>query len=253
MIERRSLLSWLGASVTSALGSHSLNAAARDKSAGVVALESFAIADAEQMPRVHAYLGGVLLPLLNQVQHRPGICLESMVVPQNPHALVVSAFSSFDEMQATRRRIAGHPDVQKARAQLESAAVLTEVRSQLFIGAQEPLRLPLKSGRLNSAVFELRSYHCPTWEAGPPASLTAVLNRAGIHPVLNAAVSAAEHSPQFTYLIPFQSLAARAEAWSRLGSDPHWLAIERESVKDGSGVRVTAKSIYRLAPNCRLA
>jgi hypothetical protein len=139
------------------------------------------------------------------------------------------------------------------RAELESSGLLTEVRSQVLIGTQEALRFPAGSEHLSAIIFELRSYHCPTWQAGPPSLVTAVLDRAGIHPIVSAAFAAGEHIPQFTYLIPFEGLAARQEAWSCLGADPDWTAIERESANNGSAMKVTAKSIYKLAPYSRLA
>lgn len=253
MIDRRSLLSWLGVSVGGALDPGSGDGEQRPKTAGVVALESFHVADAKQMPRLHAYLGGALLPLLNEIHHRAGICLEAIVAPKTPQALVLASFSSFDEMLATRSRVAAHHPIQNMRAELESAGVFTEVRSQVFICTQDRLQFPLDSDRLKAGIFEMRSYHCPAWQAGPPSTLTAVLHRAGIRPILNAAFAAGEHIPQFTFLIPFESLAARQEAWSRLGADPDWIDIEREAAKDGLCLKVTAKSIYKLTPYSRLA
>ncbi len=248
MIDRRSLLSWLGASATGALGPRFGNAAPRPQTSGLVALESFYVADAELMPQLYAYLGGVVLPLMKEIPHRPGICLEAIVAPQSPQALVLTAFSSFDEMLATRGRIAADRLIQNRRAELESAGVLLEVRSQVLVGTQERLEFPLDSDRLKAGIFEIRSYHCSSWHAKPPTGVTAVLNRAGIDPIVNAASAAGEHMPQFTFVIPFESLATRHEAWSRLAADPDWIAIERESERDGFCVKVTAKSIYKLVP-----
>ena len=252
MIDRRSLLSWVGASVTGAVGPRLCNAAARPQTLGVVALESFYVADAEQMPRLHAYLGGVVLPLMKEMHHGPGICLEAIVAPQSPQALLVTAFSSLDEMLATRGRIAADRLIQNRRAELESAGVLLEVRSQILIGTQQTLRFPADSDRLKTGIFEIRSYHCSSWHAEPPSRVTATFNRSGIHPIVNAACAAGEHMPQFTYVIPFESLATRHEAWSRLAADCDWIAVERECARGGSCLKVTSKSIYKLAPSPRL-
>jgi len=59
---------------------------------------------------------------------------------------------------------------------------------------------------------------------------------------------------RFTYLIPFENLAARQQAWSRLDGDSEWIDMQRESVaRHGCAAKVTAKSIYKLAPYSRLA
>ena len=248
MIDRRSCVSWLGASVAG-LGSRSGNAAQAFQIAGVVAIETFHVAEPDQLPHLHEYLGGALLPLLNQTRHQPAICLEAIVAPLGPQALVLSAFSSFDEMLATRGRIAAHSAIQNARAKLESAGVLLEVRSQVLIGALQPL----EPDRRKAGIFEIRSYHCSAWQDQPPAGVAAAFRRAGIHPMLNAASAAGEHMPQFTYVIPFASLAARQDAWSRLALDPDWTAIERDSARHGACPKVTGKSIFKLAPGSRLS
>ena len=139
MIDRRSLLSWLGVSVTGALDPRSGNSAQRPQTAGVFALESFSVADAERMPHLHAYLDGALLPLLREIEHRPVICLEAIVAPKAPLALVLAGFSSFAEMLVSRSRVAANLPIQKMRAELESAEVLIEVRSQVLVGTQERL------------------------------------------------------------------------------------------------------------------
>lgn len=240
-MHRRSLLSWMGVSVAGALDPLSANEAPPPSGKPVIALESFCASDAEQMTRIHGYLSGVLLPSLNEIHNRPAICLEAIVAPQTPQALLLAAFSSFEEMLNVRERLAIYPGIQQARADLETANVLTEVRSQVLLGTAE---LPRSSA---SGVFELRAYHAPGWQDGPPPRVAAVLRHAGIRPIVNASTAAGEHLPRFTYLIPFDSLAAREAAWSRLEADPDWTTLQREAA-----AKVTSKSIYTLASYSRL-
>ena len=249
MIDRRSLLSFLGVSATGVLRA---KGAPDPRTAGVFALESFHVADAEQMLCLHAYLGA-LLPLLSGSQHGPAICLEAVVAPKTPQALMLAAYSSFDEVLAIRSKIATHPSLRNMRAELESAGVIGEVLSQVLVGTQKELRFPPESNRLKTGIFELRSYRCSRWQTAPPSALTEVFSRAGIHPIVDGAFAAGEHIPQFTYLIPFQSLAARQEAWSCVAADRDWIDLEHQAIKDSSRVRVMAKSIYKLAPYSRLA
>ena len=53
--------------------------------------------------------------------------------------------------------------------------------------------------------------------------------------------------PRFTYLVPFASLAAREEAWTRLEADAEWINMQRESA-----ATVTGKSIHKLAAYSQL-
>jgi hypothetical protein len=158
--------------------------------------------------------------------------LEAIVAPHTPQALVVTAFASFDEMIEVRAKVAAHPAVQRARADLECGD------SQVLITTpgSVPLHEAPRSSR--SGLFEVRSYHAPAWRDRPPTGVTAAFRRTGIHTVLSASAPG-EHLPRFTYLIPFESLAARQDAWARLEADSEWAGLE---------AKVTGASIYKLAP-----
>jgi hypothetical protein len=154
-------------------------------------------------------------------------------------------FSSFDEMLAVRASLASDPEIRQARTELQSSTppfFLEEVRSQVLM-TSEPSFCLRSSEDLKSGIFEVRSYDAPAWHRGVPSRASAVLRRSGIHPMVNAATAAGEHMPRFTYVIPFASLAAREQAWTRLEQDAEWIALQRES-----GATVTGKSIYKLAP-----
>ena len=252
MISRRALLSWLGASggaCAVAAGSPlSAVAGARPAmSTRIISLESFCIARTDHDARFHAYLVDTLLPRMNEIREGPRLYLDAIVAPYTPQAALLAVFSSFDEMLEVRASLTSSPGIRQARAELESARILEEVRSQVLVVSEESLRFPEDLKSLQTGVFEMRSYDAPAWQDGVPTRVTAVLRRAGIHPIVNAATAAGEHMPRFTYVIPFASLAAREEAWTRLEADAEWINMQRESV-----ATVTGKSIYKLAPYSQL-
>jgi hypothetical protein len=180
---------------------------------------------------------------LDEIHKGPRLCLDAVVAPQTPQAALLAVFSSFEEMLDVRASLAASPRIRQARAELESARVLAEVRSQVLVVGRESLRFPADLKSFETGVLEVRSYDAPAWHDGEPTSISAVLGRAGIHPIVNAATAAGEHMPRFTYVIPFASLAARALAWTRLDADPEWIDMQQKSA-----VTVTGKSIYKLAP-----
>jgi hypothetical protein len=52
--------------------------------------------------------------------------------------------------------------------------------------------------------------------------------------------------PNLTYLIPFDSLAAREQAWAAFGADPEWAKVRQESVeKYGQISNIIGISLYR--------
>lgn len=231
-MNRRSCLSSLGAAFGSLAGLAAVPDSRPNKRSWVLSLESFCLRDAEQMARLHSYLGGTFLPYLAQVHHGPKMFLEAIVAPHTPQALVITAFASFDEMLEIRNNVAAHQGIQRARAILESAD------SQVLVAAGDSLQFHDVPDCRRGGIFELRTYQAPRWRDRPPAAAVAPFKRAGIQPILNAS-AAGEHLPRFTFLVPFENLPARQEAWDRLDADSEWSSL---------GAKVTRASIYTLAP-----
>jgi hypothetical protein len=251
-MNRRSWLSSLGVSAAGSLaGFSAVTDFQADKRTWVLSLESFRVSHADQMPHLHSYLGRTFLPLLAQVHRGPKMFLEAIVAPHAPQVLFLAAFASFDEMIEIRGKVASHPDIQRARADLESgdAAAVEQAQSQILMATHDSLRFDVRPTRRETGVFELRSYRAPAWRDRPPATVSAALRRSGIHPIVNGSAAAGEHLPRFTYLIPFTSLAARQEAWTRFDADSDWIGLQRESAgRFGAEAKVTSASIYSLAP-----
>jgi hypothetical protein len=231
-MNRRTWLSSLGISAASGFtGLCAVTDSKPNEQTWVVSLESFR-ANADEMARLHSYLGGTLLPVLDRVHRGPKMFLEAIVAPHTPQALTLAAFASFDEMIEVRAKVGADAAVQRARADLQCG------ESQILITTPGSLPLHEAPRSSRSGIFELRSYHAPAWRERPPAGAGAAFRRAGIHPILTAS-AAGEHLPRFTYLIPFESLAARQDAWARLEADSDWAGPEP---------KVTGASIYKLAP-----
>ena len=176
--------------------------------------------------------------------------LEALVAPHTSQVLFLSAFPSFEEMIQARGKVAAHPGIQRACADLDAEDFAVEqAHSQILIASEDSLEFHPRPARRETGVFELRSYRAPAWREQPPAAVSAAFRRCGICPIVNASSAAGEHLPRFTYLIPFTSLAVRQEAWTRLDADPDWIGLQRESsARFGSGAKVTSASIYSLAP-----
>src|SRR5215470_785255 len=186
MISRRVLLSWLGvsagASAVAAGRPLSAVTGARSNDIRVVNLESFCIAHGNHETRIHTYLADTLLPRMGELHNGPRLCMDAIVAPHTPQAALLAVFSSFDEMLDIRARLASSPRVRQARAELESARVLADVRAQILVASRESLRFPAALKSFQTGVFEVRSYNAPGWHDGEPTRVTAVLGRAGIHP-----------------------------------------------------------------------
>jgi hypothetical protein len=232
-MNRRSWLSALGVSAAGKLYGLSAGADSEaNKRPWALSMESFRVSTADQMARLHSYLSGTFLPYLAQVHHGPKMFLEAIVAPHTPQGLIITAFPGFEVMIEIQNKVAAHPGIQRARADLESGD------SQILVTAADLLQFHDGPDRRRGGIFELRTYHAPGWRERPPVAAGAAFGRAGLEPILTAS-AAGEHVPRFTYLIPFENLAARQEAWARLAGDSEWSGLE---------AKVTGASIYTLAP-----
>src|SRR5215471_8652559 len=183
--------SWLSALGVSAAGSVAGFPAVTDSRAGqrswVLSLESFRVGDAEQMPRLHTYLGQTFLPLLNQVHRGPKMFLEALVAPHTSQVLFLSAFPSFEETIQARGKVAAHPGIQRACADLDAEDFAVEqAHSQILIASEDSLEFHPRPARRETGVFELRSYRAPAWQKRPPAAVSAAFRRCGIRTIVNA-------------------------------------------------------------------
>lgn len=258
MISRRSALYWLGVSAGTAGALNTFPAFAKnlrtEKPTRVIACETFSVIDGGQAEHLRAYISDTLLPCMDRLCNNPRMCLEAVVAPHTPQTLLLTVYSSFDEMLEERARIAADPRVRRAWAGIESAQVLDDVQSQVLIASAESVRFPAQSASVKSGLFEVRTWHAPAWRSGPAPDFSSVLSRIGAEPIVAGATVAGEHLPRFTYVLPFESLATRQKVWDRLDGDAQWIQMQRESfAKFGSGARTTAKAIYKLAPWSPLA
>jgi len=258
MISRRSVLYWLGLSAGGAGALNAFPAFAKNMRPGngtrVIALESFCVSDAVQEQHLGNYIADTLLPCIDKLRSAPRMCLEAVVAPHTPQTLLLTEYSSFNEMLEVRALIASDQRVRRAWAGIESAQVLDDVRSQVLMVSEESVRFPAGPAFAKAGLFEVRTWHAPAWRGGSAPEISSVLSRIGVDPIVAGATVAGEHLPRFTYVVPFEDMAARRQAWARLDGDPQWIEMQRESMtKFGSGARATAKAIYKLAPYSPLA
>ena len=102
----------------------------------------------------------------------------------------------------------------------------------LVLEAESGARLPqtlVVQGIDPAPLFELREYRA----AEPASCMEPMLARSGIHPVRRW------NKETFAYLIPFDSLAQRADAWTRFNADPEWRRLR-------SDANLAGVTIYRV-------
>jgi len=232
--------------------------AAGEKRTGFYLLETYYLQQGAQVGRMHDFFSKVALPAMKGVQHNgPTIYLESLVAPHMPQMIAIYGFRSLDDLWGVHTRINQDPELLKNFEQFDSGEPAFDQQSSVLLQAADyspEIVIPAEPAK-TSRIFELRTYHSPTWRqlkalherfAGPEIH---IFHRVGVHPLLYTSTMIGPNMPNLTYLIPFDSLAAREKAWDAFGADPEWIKVRKESIeKHGQVSAVIQISLFKSTP-----
>jgi|HubBroStandDraft_5_1064220.scaffolds.fasta_scaffold156589_2 hypothetical protein len=208
-------------------------------------LETFQLRQGDQVTRMHDYLKA----WLPKAPAGPKLILEAVIAPHTPQLLAIAGMANFEDLRTAQATVTsslaalglGDPVFDALNTTILEAAAYSP---EIVAGKSDKLRY-----------FELRTYHAPTMAqlialhqrfAGPEVR---VFHRSGIFPLFYASTLIGANMPNLTYLIPFDSLAAREKAWAAFAADPEWIKARQESIdKSGQIVSVSDIAIYRATP-----
>jgi hypothetical protein len=252
MINRRAFMGALGG--VGMLTANELAGTAAEKRR-VFILEQYFLKNGTQPGRFDEYAAKGALPALNKYHSGPKIYLTALTAPHMPQAAVIMGFQSLDELWSVREKISADPELAKAFETWESHPEQPyEHFSASLLEATHycPEITPEAEPRKTPRIFELRTYHSPTWRqlkalherfAGEEIR---IFHRVGVKPILYSSTILGANMPNLTYVIPFENLAAREKAWDAFGADPEWIKVRKESIdKHGQISSVMQISLYR--------
>jgi hypothetical protein len=232
--------------------------AAPEKRTKYYQLQYFYLNNGTQTARIQEIMSQGLLPALNKVHAGPKLFLDALVAPHMPQMLLILGFSSLEEWKDVCAKLFHDGHYWKAFEAWEAGPEAPyQHYSEVLLEATgySPEPAPLDPPPQTPRIFELRVYHSPTWRqlralherfAG---SEIAIFQRLGIHPILYSSTLVGPSMPNLTYLIPFDSLAAREKAWAAFAADPEWIKVRTESIaKHGQISSVIQMALYRATP-----
>jgi hypothetical protein len=236
------------------LASSSLAGAAPEKRR-VFVLEQYYFKNGTQPGRFDEYITKGALPALGKIHTGPKIFLTALAAAHMPQTAVIMGFQSVEELWDVREKITADAEAAKALESWENhpeqpyesfSTSLLEATPYCPELARDP------ESRKAPRIFELRTYHSPTWRqlkalherfAGPEIK---IFHRVGVNPILYTSTILGPNMPNLTYVIPFENLAAREKAWDAFGADPEWIKVRKESIdKHGQISSVIQISLYR--------
>jgi hypothetical protein len=251
MLNRRTFMSTLGG--TGLFAATGMTAAAAEKRR-VFVVENYHLKNGTQPARIHEYIEKAGLPGMRKWCAGPQVVLEALVAPHMPQVAVIMTFQSVDELWAVREKALADEELAAAVARWEDHAEppYEQFSSTLLEAAPYCPEVKALEPRTTPRVFEIRTYHSPTWKqlkalherfAGPEVQ---IFHRVGVHPILYSSMLFGQQMPNLTYVIPFDDLAAREKAWNAFSADPEWIRVRKESIdKHGQISSVIQISLWR--------
>ncbi len=218
--------------------------------------QKFTYKNTTQGRRMNEWLSQGYLPRLQKIHPGPAIALAANIGPHVPEMLLITGYSSLEEYVSVRAKIAADAESNAALEKLEAGpeAPFDTQENSILEAAEFSPEIPAEDKHNPTRYFELRVYHAPA-----SAQLKAlhdrfaggeinIFHRVGIHPILYATTLIGPNMPNLTYLIPFDTLAAREKAWNAFGADPDWVKLNRDfTAKWGTVPTTIDLAIYRAA------
>ena len=183
-----------------------------------------------QAARTSEFLEKATLPALQKVGATGIGIFASALAADTPYFLVIAGFPSLAAMETAMAKVAADKDYAAAQKAFNQKPGLGYVRYEtsvlLSFGGFPQIVTPApgKSAR----TFELRTY-----ESDDAASLTekirmfeegeiAIFKKTGLEPVFFGETVFGQKQPNLTYMLWFDSLAAREANWAKFVSSPEW-------------------------------
>ena len=202
----------------------------------------------------HAFWGEVAVPALNRLGVEPVGAFTVVHGPNAPSAYVLLPHPDLASAVGVRRRLtedaaymeAGEGFLKRSLADPSYA----RYESSLFkaFDGMPVLETPIDAA---GRVFELRVYESQSDEAGIRKiemfdnGEIPIFREVGLHPVFFGEALVGEQLPNLTYLLAFESMAAREEAWAKFLAHPDWKTLSADPYYAET---VSAISSYVLRP-----
>lgn len=216
-------------------------------------LEQFYLQQGTQPTRIHDFFSKAFLPVVGKIHKGPMIFLDAVFAERLPQVAVIFGLSSVDEVWSLSKTMFANPEFLGAYQEWEAGEPPYLSTSSTLLEATDfspEIAIPEKPGV--PRYFELRVYHSQTnrqlrflLQRFSGAEIS-IFHRSGVHPLFYSTTVFGDLRPNLTYVIPFDTLAAREKAWAAFSADPEWVKVRRESIERGGQLTPTQQvSLYK--------
>ena len=187
-----------------------------------------------QTKRVTDLLQGTYIPAAKRAGVKTIGVFAATVAPKSPFLMMAMNYDSLAAMDKISTAVEGDPAYQKGAAKFGELAGLNYIRMerQLLRAFETVPDIEVPKPNATPRVFELRTY-----ESNTRTSLKkkigmfdngeiAIFRKTGLLPIFFGDMMFGPNLPNLTYLLGYDSLAAREKNWAEFVSHPDWTKLK---------------------------
>ncbi len=240
------------ASASAGLAAAPLSAAAQN---AFFELRYIRMRNGNQTQRTSDFLSKCWLPAAERLGIGPAGFFNAVIGEESPFILMLTSYPSADAFASATERLASDKEFQKGFDEYNSAPELSYIRMENSLlrafDSMPALAMPAAEHR-PPRIFELRTYESNNVKAAKRKiqmfneGEAGSFQRIGMAPVYFGETVVGRNLPNLTYMLSFESMAARDKLWSAFGSDPEWQKLRAQpGYADAEIVSNISNSILR--------
>jgi NIPSNAP len=248
-----------------ATGAAFSSAAAQDKKPAIFELTTYKLRNsaADQSSRTPQFLGQVHLPTLKHAGAGAVGLFRNSIAPEGPFVITLVSYPDLAAYETVQTKLAVDDEYRKkadAYYNDPKGIGFERIESRLLRAFSKVPDIEVPPAREGGRIFELRMY-----ESNSPVTLQrkvemfqtggeiAIFRKSGLLPVFFATTIVGTHMPNLTYMLAFDSLAAREHGWGVFGASPEWKELRaRPGLSDIETVSNISNIILTAAPGSEI-
>ena len=200
-------------------------------------LRYYHMRNGSQTQRTADFLSKHLLPAATRLGIGPLGFFGAVIAEGSPFILSLASYPSAAAFVESMARLASDKEFQQGFDEYNSMTELSYIRmenSLLRAFDSVPSMAIPPAGKRTPRIFELRTYESNNVKAAQRKirmfneGEAAIFQRLGMAPVFFGETLVGRNLPNLTYMLSFESLAARDKLWGAFGADPEWQKLRAQ-------------------------
>lgn len=222
-------------------------------------LRTYFLRTGPQVQRTADFLGKHFLPAAQRAGAGPSGFFSAIIAEQSPFVLVVTSYPSLAAMETASEKMAADKEFQQGFDGYNSMTEPSYIRMEssllrAFDSIPSMEIPPVEAGR-PPRIFELRTYEAHNVKASKRKikmfddAEIAIFRRCKMRPVFFGETIVGRNLPNLTYMLAFDDMTARDQAWRTFGADPEWQKLRAQpGLTDPEIVSNISNAILRPLP-----